>query len=101
MVSEDAERLAQRLRLFNVESERLSALEWLVACSRRRLSEQAAHALLYRLGPQSFTDRVLLAWARADTGRDRRSLARACEPAAALDSAGSFRSNPPTSSAAA
>ena len=67
MVREDAERLAQRLRLFNVESERLSALDgwWLIEPS---LSEQAAHALLYRLGPQSFTDRVLLAWAHADTG---------------------------------
>jgi poly(A) polymerase len=64
MVSEDAERLAQRLRLFNAESERLMALEpW------RRISpsagEQTARALLYHLGPESFTDRVLLAWARA------------------------------------
>jgi len=67
MVREDAERLAQRLRLFNVESERLSALDgwWLIEAS---LSEQAAHALLYRLGPQSFADRVLHAWAHAGTG---------------------------------
>jgi poly(A) polymerase len=64
MVSEDAERLAQRLRLTNAEAERLVALEswWRVSPSA---SEQAARALLYRLGPQSFTDRVLLAWARA------------------------------------
>ncbi|HEY5066725.1 MAG TPA: CCA tRNA nucleotidyltransferase [Xanthobacteraceae bacterium] len=67
MVREDAERLAQRLRLFNVESERLSALDgwWLIEPS---LSEQAAHALLYRLGPQCFADRVLHAWAHANTG---------------------------------
>jgi poly(A) polymerase len=64
MVSEDAERLAQRLRLTNAEAERLMALEpwWRVSPSA---GEQAARALLYRLGPQSFTDRVLLAWARA------------------------------------
>jgi poly(A) polymerase len=66
-VAEDAERLADRLRLANVESERLAALDgW------RRVSAtapvQAAHALLYRLGPQSFIDRVLLAWSRSDAG---------------------------------
>jgi poly(A) polymerase len=67
MAREDAERLSQRLRLSNVESERLSALEgwWLVTPS---LNEQAARALLYRLGPQSFADRVLHAWAHAETG---------------------------------
>jgi poly(A) polymerase len=64
MVNEDAERLAQRLRLSNAEAERLMALEpwWRVSPSA---GEQAARALLYHLGPQSFTDRVLLAWARA------------------------------------
>lgn len=66
MVHEDAERLAQRLRLFNVEAERLSALDgwWRVTPS---LSEQAGHALLYRLGPQSFADGVLHAWAHTET----------------------------------
>jgi poly(A) polymerase len=66
MVSEDAERLAQRLRLTNAEAERLMALEswWRVSPSA---GEQAARALLYCLGPQSFTDRVLLAWSRART----------------------------------
>jgi poly(A) polymerase len=64
MVREDAERLSQRLRLSNAESERLSALDgwWLVSPS---LTEQAARALLYHLGPQSFADRVLHAWAHA------------------------------------
>jgi poly(A) polymerase len=66
-VAEDAERLADRLRLANVESERLAALDgW-----RRVLPAtpaQAAHALLYHLGPQSFTDRVLVAWSRSDAG---------------------------------
>ena len=66
-VAEDAERLTQRLRLSNAESERLSALDqwWRVAA---KSDPQAGRALLYRLGPQSFTDRVLLAWARSEAG---------------------------------
>ncbi len=64
MAREDAERLAERLRLSNAEAERLFALDgwWRVAPSA---SEQPAHALLYQLGPRSFVDRVLLAWSRA------------------------------------
>jgi poly(A) polymerase len=67
-VAEDAERLWQRLRLTNSEHERLSSMGegW------RRVSpdygEQAARALLYRLGPQRYVDHVLLAWARANAG---------------------------------
>ena len=66
-VAEDAERLAQRLRLSKAESERLSALDqwWRVAA---KSDPQAGRALLYRLGPQSFTDRLLLAWARSEAG---------------------------------
>ena len=64
MVSEDAERLSQRLRLSNAEAERLVALEpwWRV---KPTAGAQAARSLLYHLGPESFTDRVLLAWVRA------------------------------------
>jgi len=65
MISEDAERLWQRLRLSNTEHERLASM----ADAWRRIvpanGEQAARALLYRLGPQRYVDRVLLAWARA------------------------------------
>ena len=39
--------------------------------------EQAARALLYRLGPEHFTDRALLAWARSQATRARYRLARA------------------------
>jgi poly(A) polymerase len=65
-VVEDAQRLLQRLRLFNVEFERLLALDrwWHVAPA----GEHAARVLLYRLGPQSFTDRVLVAWSRSEAG---------------------------------
>jgi poly(A) polymerase len=66
-VSEDAERLAQRLRLANAEAERLVALDrwWRISPAA---GDQAAHALLYHLGPQSFTDCVLIAWSRSDAG---------------------------------
>jgi poly(A) polymerase len=67
IVREDAERLVQRLRLSNAEAERLAALDfwWRVSPAS---GTQAAHALLYQLGPQSFLDRVLLAWSRSDAG---------------------------------
>jgi len=66
-VAEDAERLTRRLRLANAESERLLAFEhwWRVA---RQSDARAAHALLYHLGPQTFADRVLIAWARSEAG---------------------------------
>jgi len=66
-ITEDAERMWQRLRLANAERDRLLAMGdrwWRVAPGDRR----AARALLYRLGPQHFIDRVLLAWARSPQG---------------------------------
>jgi len=72
-VAEDAERLWQKLRLTNNEHERLASL----AEGWRRMSpgfgEQGARALLYRLGPEHFSDHALLGWARShaaagDTG---------------------------------
>jgi hypothetical protein len=66
-IAEDAERLRQRLRLFNAEHERLTAMAhrwWLVSPA---LGE-AAKALLYRLGPIHYVDRVLIAWTRAPHG---------------------------------
>ena len=66
LVVEDADRLRDRLRLANIEHERLLAM----AQGWWRLSP--AHgdgrALLYRLGPVHFRDRVLLAWARSPAG---------------------------------
>ncbi|HZS64008.1 MAG TPA: CCA tRNA nucleotidyltransferase [Xanthobacteraceae bacterium] len=64
IVVEDAERLAQRLRLSNTEHERLASM-----AQRWRgitpADDDAARALLYRLGPDGFRDRVMLAWARS------------------------------------
>ncbi len=64
-IEEDAERLTQRLRLANVEHDRLVSMAdrwWRIACPP---AEGEARAMLYRLGPDRFTDRVLMAWARA------------------------------------
>ena len=66
-LSEDGERLTERLRLSNAEHERLVSMGdgwWRVTPS----DEKAARALLYRLGPQRFADRVLIAWARSREG---------------------------------
>jgi poly(A) polymerase len=63
-IAEDAERLWQRLRLSNVEHERLASMAeawWRISPA----DEKGGRALLYRLGPERFVDRVLLAWARS------------------------------------
>jgi len=80
-VAEDAERLWHKLRLANAEHERLAAMgeAW------RRFSpaqgEQAARALLYRLGTIHFTDAALLAWAHSQaTAHDSAWLALATLP---------------------
>jgi poly(A) polymerase len=64
---EDAQRLAERLRLSNAEHERLAALDgwWRVTLAS---GPQAVRALLYRIKPQAFRDRALLAWARSSQG---------------------------------
>jgi len=65
---EDADRLRDRLRLFNAEHARLVAMVerwWRVSPTH---GEAEARALLYRLGPVRFADRVLLAWSRSRAG---------------------------------
>lgn len=77
MVTEDGERLWQRLRLSNGEHARLVSMGegwWRVSPA----DEKAGRALLYRLGAERFADRVLLAWARSPAGaadEDWRGLA--------------------------
>ncbi len=77
-VAEDAERLSLRLRLTNAESARLASMAerwWQISPAA---DEQGARALLYRLGPERYADRVLLAWARSPAGAantDWRALA--------------------------
>ena len=67
-VTEDAERLRERLRLANSEHERLASMAdgwWHLASES---SEREGRVLLYRLGRERFTDRVLLAWTRSPQG---------------------------------
>jgi poly(A) polymerase len=67
-IAEDAERLRDKLRLFNAEHERLAAMAdrwWRVS---PMLGEAGGRALLYRLGPVRYVDRVLIAWTRAPQG---------------------------------
>jgi len=80
-VAEDAERLWQRLRLFNAEHVRLASMAEGWRRISAHLGEPAACALLYRLGPEQFTDHVLLGWARApESAHDAAWLALAGLP---------------------
>jgi poly(A) polymerase len=62
-VTEDAKRVAMRLRLSNAEAKALDSMGhrwWRFAAK----DEANARRLLYRLGAERYLDRVLLAWAR-------------------------------------
>lgn len=68
-VTEDAQRLATRLRLSNSEAKALDSM------GRRwwrldGMDEARARRLLYRLGVERYRDRLLLAWARAGADPD-------------------------------
>jgi poly(A) polymerase len=63
-VTEDARRIAQRLRLTNVETKALDSIGhrwWRLA----GMDEATARRRLYRLGEDAYRNRLLLAWARA------------------------------------
>jgi poly(A) polymerase len=70
-IAEDAERLWQRLRLFNAERARLAAMAdawWRIS---PRIGDAKAREAIYHLGAEHFRDRVLLAWSRAaETAHD-------------------------------
>src|SRR5215475_5627630 len=62
-VTEDAKRIAARLRLSNAETKALDSMGhrwWRLA----GMDEARARRLLYRLGEDRYCDRLLLAWAR-------------------------------------
>jgi poly(A) polymerase len=67
-VVEDAERLRERLRLANAEYDRLVSMAdgWWRTSSE--LGEPGGRALLYRIGPDYYVDRVLIAWTRSPQG---------------------------------
>jgi poly(A) polymerase len=63
-VTEDARRVASRLRLTNTETKMLDSMGhrwWRLA----DMDETRARRRLYRLGEERYRDRVLLAWARS------------------------------------
>ncbi|QDF36356.1 CCA tRNA nucleotidyltransferase [Bradyrhizobium symbiodeficiens] len=63
-VTEDAKRVAARLRLSNAETKALDSMghRWWRFATK---DEANGRRLLYRLGPERYHDRVLLGWARA------------------------------------
>src|SRR5258708_7959524 len=68
-VTEDAKRVATRLRLANAETKALDSMGhrwWRLA----GMDEKTARRRLYRLGPERYRDRLLLAWARAGSDTD-------------------------------
>ena len=68
-VTEDARRVAARLRLTNAEAKALDSMGhrwWRLA----GMDEATARRRLYRLGEDHYRDRLLLAWARAGGDRD-------------------------------
>lgn len=68
LVPDDAQRLLEKLRLSNAETERLASMgdQWRALTPEP--SGKSARAILYRLGPERFTDRLLLAWSRSQAG---------------------------------
>jgi poly(A) polymerase len=68
VVVEDAERLWQKLRLSNNEQARLMSMGEGWRLMSPAIGEAERRALVYRLKPQAYTDRALLAWARSDAG---------------------------------
>ena len=65
MIEEDVGRLVARLRLSNAEGARLEAMAALHPVMHAGLDEARAREILYRLGRETYRDRVLIAWARA------------------------------------
>jgi len=70
-VTEDAKRLATRLRLTNAEAKALDSMghRW---WRMEAMDEARAKRRLYRLGEGPYRDRLLLAWARSRSGGSSR-----------------------------
>lgn len=61
----DAARLRDQLKLSNKEFERLNQMSKHNPKTLPNIGYKALHAMLYEYGPQTFQDRLLLAWARS------------------------------------
>jgi tRNA nucleotidyltransferase/poly(A) polymerase len=69
-VREDADRLRERLRLTNEEHRRLRAISekwWTVDPTA---GKSATQAMLYRIGPEHYRDRALIAFSRSEAKAD-------------------------------
>jgi poly(A) polymerase len=68
-VTEDAKRVATRLRLSNAETKALDSMghRWWRLTG---MDEARARRRLYRLGAEQYRDRLMLAWARSGAGGD-------------------------------
>ena len=85
-VTEDARRVALRLRLTNAETKALDSMGhrwWRLA----GMDEATARRRLYRLGEERYRDRLMLAWARAGSRWQFGALAAARHLAEALERA--------------
>jgi len=67
-VAEDAERLWQRLRLTNSERARLASVAEGWSQASPAGGDAAARETIYRIGPDRYVDRVLVAWSRSSAG---------------------------------
>jgi poly(A) polymerase len=68
-ITEDARRVAAKLRLTNAEAKALEMMAdrwWQFA----GIDEATARRALYRLGEATYLDRLMMAWARMSDGRD-------------------------------
>jgi poly(A) polymerase len=77
LVTEDAGRLRDKLRLFNIEHDRLVSMAdrwWRLS---PKLGDTGLRSLLYRIGADRYIDRALVSWSRAPDRADPawRSLA--------------------------
>ena len=89
-VTEDARRVAARLRLSNAEAKALDSMghRW---WRLDGMDEATARRRLYRLGEDRYRDRLMLAWARSGDERNSARMARTCHLARALARRRSFR----------
>jgi tRNA nucleotidyltransferase/poly(A) polymerase len=97
-VSEDARRVATRLRLSKAETKALDSMGhrwWRLA----GMDEAVARRRLYRLGEDRYRDRLMLAWARAATPSPR--IGGSLPPCRSAGRRRNFRSRRPISSRAA
>ena len=96
-VTEDAERLAARLRLTNAETRALDSMGhrwWRLA----GMDEARARRRLYRLGADRYRDRLMLAWARSGDAPRRPRCGASSRPCRSAGARRNFRSRRPISS---